>query len=242
MGVGRCAVLVAAYNAAETLGPLLEDVRRHFTGDLILVDDGSTDATGDIGGNLANVVLSHDTNRGKGAALITGFTHLIGEGYQAVVTLDADGQHLPEFIPRFIEMFERTGCDLVLGRREFSIRTTPFLRYFGNVLSSFWISIISGVKVKDSQCGFRLYRLEAIQTQKLATSGFDTETELLFQIRQDGGRIEQVDIPLIYKAGGKSNFKRIWDTLAVTRVIVRHLLNWRRCRSGRGNRAGRSLN
>ena len=163
---------------------------------------------------------------------ITGLTYLKDKGHDVAVTLDADGQHLPECIPQFIARHRETACELVLGRRPFSVRTMPFLRLVGNQLSSFWVSVACRSKILDSQCGFRLYRLAAMRLELLTTRGFDMETEILLQTRRRGGRIEQVEVPLIYTAGGFSHFKQLNDTLKVARVISRYLFG--------GGKGGRS--
>ncbi len=228
--IDRYAVLIAAYNAAETIGAVVTGTRPVSPDRVVVVDDGSTDGTGAIADELADVVLRHEANRGKGAALITGLTYLKDNGYDVAVTLDADGQHPPGWIPEFVAKYQETACELVLGYRSFRLGKMPLLRLLGNRLSSFWVSVACRSKVLDSQCGFRLYKLRTLLLEKLTTHSFDTETEVLLETCRQGGRIEQVEVPLIYKAGG-SHFKQLGDTIAIARVIARYLLGRRRTRT-----------
>lgn len=225
--IDRFAVLIAAYNAAETIGPVVSRIRPFSPDTVVVVDDGSRDGTGAIAEQLADVVLRHEANRGKGAALVTGFTYLRDNGYDAVVTLDADGQHPPELIPKFVARYQETACELVVGCRPFGLGRMPLLRLLGNRLSSFWVSVACRGKVPDSQCGFRLYGLQTLPLEMLTTHGFDTETEILLEMSHQGARMEQVEVPLIYKPGGGSHFNQLGDTIAVTRVIARYLFGKR---------------
>jgi len=228
--IDRFAVLIAAYNAAKTIGAVITGTRPFSPDTVVVVNDGSTDCTGAIADRLADVVLRHEANRGKGAALVTGLIYLRDNGYDVAVTLDADGQHPPELIPKFIARYRETSCDLVLGCRAFGLGRMPLPRLLGNRLSSFWVSVACRSKVPDSQCGFRLYNLRTLPLERLTTHGFDMETEILLETCRRGARIEHVEVPLIYKAGGSSHFNQLGDTLAVTRVIARYLFSKRRTR------------
>jgi glycosyltransferase involved in cell wall biosynthesis len=138
---GQFAVLIAAYNASKTIESVITETRRFWPGAVVVVDDGSRDGTGAAAEELADVVLRHEANRGKGAALVTGLTYLRENGYNVAITLDADGQHPPELIPGFVAKYQETACDLVVGCRPFALRRMPLLRLLGNRLSSFWVSV-----------------------------------------------------------------------------------------------------
>ena len=229
--IDRFAVLIAAYNAAETIGAVVTRTRPFSPDTVVVVDDGSTDGTGAIADQLADVVLRHEANRGKGAALVTGFTYLRDNGYDVTVTLDADGQHPPELIPEFVAKHQEPACELVLGCRPFGLGRMPLLRLLGNRLSSFWVSVACRSKVPDSQCGFRLYNLRTVPLERLTTHGFDTETEILLETCRRGARVEHVEVPLIYKASGSSHFNQLGDTITIARVIARYLFSKRRTRA-----------
>lgn len=235
---GRFAVLVAAYDASKTIESVLTETRRHWPGAVVVVDDGSRDGTGAAAESLADVVLRHEANRGKGAALVTGLNYLRENGYDAAITLDADGQHPPELIPEFVAKYKEASCDLVLGCRPFALRRMPLLRLLGNRLSSFWVSVACGRSISDSQCGFRLYDLRRIPLEKLTAHGFNAETEILLETCRQGGSIEQVKVPLVYD-DSRSHFDQLGDTLAIARVIARYLFSRRRTGTHRKNEAGR---
>ena len=223
----RFAVLIAAYNAASTIEPVLERAKSHSPDVIVVVDDGSADGTQCIANEHADVVLRHQTNLGKGAALITGLGYLQRHGYEAAITLDADGQHSVDSVTDLLARFIEIDCELVLGRRPFALGKMPLLRLLANRLSSFWVSVVCKTKIRDSQCGLRLYKLSAIRLDELTTHGFDTETEILLKTCLCGGRIEQVPTPLIYKPDGQSHFRQLRDTLAIARVIIRCLFGKR---------------
>jgi len=220
------AVLIAAFNAAETIESVIRGTKPHVD-IVVVVDDGSTDETASIASSLADQVLTHDANMGKGASLITGFSWLCERGFDAAITLDADAQHPPSCIPAFIDKYLETGCDLVIGARPFAFRKMPFLRLLANRLSSFWISIACGRKILDSQCGFRLYKISSVPLESLRARGFGLESEILLQMCRAGKRIETIQVPLIYADGG-SHFRSIVDSLRVGRVIARYLFASRR--------------
>ena len=153
----RVAALIPAYQAAPHLGEvLLRLAALEPAPDVLVVDDGSRDATAEVARQFGARVLSFAANRGKGHALLAGFAAL-GD-YDAVVSLDADGQHAPERLPDFVRAAE-AGADLVLGRRERSPDMPP-ARRFANGFSSGWTTWLAGQRVSDSQCGFRLAEVE----------------------------------------------------------------------------------
>jgi glycosyltransferase involved in cell wall biosynthesis len=139
-------------------------------------------------------VLRFAGNRGKGHALIAGFEEL--RDYDAVVTLDADGQHPPECLPDFVSAFVG-GAQLVLGRRLRSPEMPP-LRRFANGFSSTWCSLLAGQRISDSQCGYRLYSREMLEATPVVASRYEVETEMAVRAARLGFRIAEVDIPTVY--------------------------------------------
>lgn len=189
------AALVPAYQAAAHLGEvLLRLAALPAPPRVLVVDDGSRDATAEVARQFGADVLSFAGNRGKGHALLAGFARL--RDFDAVVTLDADGQHPPERVPAFVAAAE-AGADLVLGRRAVSA-DMPALRRFANRFSSGWCSAIAGQRISDSQCGFRLYRREVLERTPVRASRYEVETEMAVRAARRGFRVAEVEVPTVY--------------------------------------------
>ena len=191
----RVAALIPAYQAAAHLGEVLLRIRDLGEPiEVLVVDDGSRDATAEVARQFGARVHSFAANRGKGHALLAGFALLAGR--DAVITLDADAQHPPESIPAFVRAAE-AGADLVIGARE---RTPdmPAARRFANAFSSGWASLLAGQTVADSQCGFRLYRREVLRRTPVSAGRFEFETEIAIRAARLGFRLAHVPIPTVY--------------------------------------------
>ena len=189
------AALVPAYQAAAHLGEVLARLealpnRPH----VLVVDDGSRDATAEVARQFGAEVHSFAANRGKGHALLAGFERL--REFDAVVTLDADGQHPPECLPEFVAAAE-SGADLVLGRRAITDDMPP-ARRFANRFSSAWCSAIAGQPISDSQCGYRLYRRQVLEKTPVRASRYEVETEMAVRAARLGFKVAHVDIPTVY--------------------------------------------
>jgi len=191
----RVAALVPAYQAAAHLGEVLLGLQALAEPPHVLVvDDGSRDATAEVARQFGAELVSFAANRGKGHALLAGFEAL--RAYEAVVTLDADGQHPPECFPAFVAAFE-AGAHLVLGRRAMS-HDMPPLRRFANRFSSGWCSALARQHISDSQCGYRLYSRELTDATPVRASRYEVETELAVRAARLGFPLIEVDIPTVY--------------------------------------------
>src|SRR3990172_5210579 len=176
----KICILIPAYNAESTLGSVL--VRTQPFGlDSIVVNDGSLDETGRIALEYGVHLLEHSSNLGKGAALRTGFRYILEKGYDAIITLDADGQHDPSEIPFLLNVFEKVRPDILIGSRAQEFDRMTFLRRFWNRLGARAIARYCHTDITDSQSGFRLIRAEALTKVEVFTSGFETEMELLIK-------------------------------------------------------------
>jgi len=189
------AALIPAYQAAAHLGEVLLGLAALPSAPHVLVvDDGSRDATSEVARQFGADVHAFAANRGKGHALLAGFERLAE--FDAVVTLDADGQHPPECVPAFVAAAE-AGAELVLGRRAASGAMPP-LRRFANGFSSAWCSAIAGQRISDSQCGFRLYRRAVIAGTPVRASRYEVETEMAVRAARRGYRVAEIEIPTVY--------------------------------------------
>jgi glycosyltransferase involved in cell wall biosynthesis len=213
----RVAALVPAYQAAAHLGEVLLGLGAlEHPPEVLVVDDGSRDATAEVARQFGARVLSFAGNRGKGHALLAGFEAL--SDFDGVVTLDADGQHPPECFPRFVNAHAR-GADLVLGTRA---RTPemPRLRRFANGLASAWAAWLAGQPVSDSQCGYRLYSRRVLEVTPVTPGRYEVETEIAVRAARLGFRLDEVTIPTVY-GEEKSQIRVLRDVPRISGTLVR---------------------
>jgi glycosyltransferase involved in cell wall biosynthesis len=219
-------VLIPAYNAQRTLPQIVVDARKQLE-PVVVIDDGSKDATGAVAEAVGATVLRHEQNRGKGAALKTGFAWALDHGAEAVITLDADGQHLASEIPKFLAQFERGQEDLIIGGRAHLFDHMLPRRRNANRFSSWCISKCSGVPITDSQSGFRLYSARLMRALKLRTDRFDMESEVIVLAGKRGLKVVTIPIELGFVDGiGTSHFKPLKDTLRIAWTVTRARLLW----------------
>ena len=219
----KTAVIIPAYNESESIKKLIEKVKTNIEPQhIFIIDDGSTDGSLDnISENDCNIIR-HPANMGKGKALQTGFKAASEAGYEWGITMDADGQHSPEHIPDFIGKAESGNYSMIAGCRRSDMSGMPRDRKFSNLTTSFLLSLISGRKIPDAQCGYRMYKLDFVNRLRLKTSGFDTENEILLAAFRRKINIGWVDIKTIY-AGEKSHINRAADTLKFIKLIIKYI-------------------
>ena len=219
------AVVVPAFRAARTIAGVIERVQSASPGATVLVvDDGSDDDTAARALAAGAAVASHEHNEGKGRALATGLNAAMAlDGVRYAVTLDADGQHPPEAIPSLLAPLQAGEADLVVGARRRTADVMPKGRRFTNWLSSTLVSRALGVRVPDSQSGYRAMTRDVAQRVRPLNRRYEFETEFLFQAAQQGFRLGAVEIPTVYE-GEDSHFRYVADTLRLCGVFVRH---WR---------------
>src|SRR5579859_3671995 len=214
------AAIIPAYQAAATVGDVVGRVRAVLPGARIyVIDDGSRDATAAAGRAAGAEVLAHAVNRGKGAALRTGVDEAASRGADAVITLDADGQHAPEAIPALLAPLGQGTADLVIGARDRS-GAMPLPRRFSNWLSSAVTSRIGGHAIVDAQSGFRAFRATLARAVRPPESHYDYEAAFLLGALAGGWRVTSVPVPTIY-AGAPSHFGSWSDTERLARVYAR---------------------
>jgi len=214
------AALIPAYRAATTVGGIVSRARRHLE-EVVVVDDGSTDGSGEAARAAGARVLRHSTNLGKGAALATGFAKLLEEGATAIITLDADGQHDPDDIPRFVEAGRRTGADLVVGARADAFAAMSGGRRFGNRFSCAAVRFFRGPSLPDTQCGFRLYSRRFLESASFRRRSYDAEVELLMRAGLGGYAVVSIPVRVPAADGRATSHYRPWlDTYRMCRTVV----------------------
>jgi glycosyltransferase involved in cell wall biosynthesis len=193
-----CAAIIPCLDEEEAVGPLVEAVRRQIPA-VFVIDDGSGDHTAKRAQAAGAVVLRNPVSQGKGAALTAGWTRAKQLGFLWALSLDGDGQHSPEDIHRLLACAERTSAALVVGNRMASASAMPWVRHWVNRVMSRQISKLAGQSLPDSQCGFRLMRLECWARLPIRAEHFEIESEVLFQFALAEMNIQFVPIEVIYK-------------------------------------------
>lgn len=211
--------LIPAYNAAERVGSVIQGITR-YTSEIVVIDDGSNDGTGQIAARNNAIVFTHPYNRGKGAALKTGFAYAIGHLYDAVITLDADGQHNPVYIPSFVNAYAGSGGDLIIGSRIHDIADMPWNRRLSNSITSHLLSSLLKIRIEDSQCGYRLYSRKAMGLPDLKSDRFEFETEAIIAAVRCGLSIRFLPVRVDYGPNFPTHMNPLYDTLRWCRMVL----------------------
>ncbi len=218
----KVCVVIAAYNEGKVIGSVIAGIQRYIKPDdeILVVDDGSADDTSEAARRAGARVVRQEPNQGKGKAIRRGLQEATGD---VVLFIDGDGQDPPEDIPLLLAPMER-GADMVNGSkfigtlREGAI-STP--NYFGNKFMSTLINILFGVRITDSQSGFRAFRRSRLADIRLDASEYEIETEMLIKAIRHGFNIVEVGVTRDRRAAGSTNFKRVRNGLRILGTILR---------------------
>jgi glycosyltransferase involved in cell wall biosynthesis len=212
-------IVIPAYNEERFIGSVVLKARK-FADTVVVVDDGSSDATGEIAGEAGALVERHALNQGKGGALNTGFRKARELGAQIVVVLDGDGQHSPGEIPKLIAPIEKGEADMVIGSRYLDRRSAvPRSRVFGHRVITFLTNFASGRRVTDSQSGFRAFSAHAIDEIAFTSRSFSVESEMQFLANRYSLRLMEVPVIIHYPDTPKRS--AIMQGLLVVNGILR---------------------
>lgn len=218
---GRVLAIIPALNAERTVADVVRGARKEIE-PVLVIDDGSSDRTAEVASAAGAIVLRHEINRGKGAALRTGFAWAQENGFEGVITLDADGQHLPSEIPKFLREREVSGTELIIGGRAHLFAQMLPRRRNANRFSAWCIAKTSGAAITDSQSGFRYYSTSLIRRIPLRATGFDLESEVLVRAGRAGVRIVTIPIDLGFVDGvSTSHYRPLADTLRIAWTVAR---------------------
>ena len=206
----RVAAVIPAFNEAAAIARVVAGIRG-IVDQVFVVDDGSEDETAIRAAEAGAVVLRHERNSGKGNAVRTGLTKVLEGPFTHVLLLDGDMQHLPTEAATLITTAANSGADAVLGERRFFRENMPASRYHANRLGSVVLSWFIGVRLRDTQCGFRIFRLDSLRRLRLRATGYEIETEMLVKVRRRGGRLASVPITAVY-GNEQSKLRPVRDT------------------------------
>jgi len=216
----RGAIAIPAFEAAASVGDVVRRARP-FASEVLVVDDGSADGTARAAEAAGARVLRHERNLGKGRALRTAFRDLFAAGHECVVTIDADGQHLPEQTPALLARFDE-GFDLVVGDRTHLFEGMHAVRRTSNACSSWVISAVAGRTLPDVQCGFRVYGRRMIEAIGFPETRFEAESAAMVRAVRYGFRVGWVPIDLGFVDGRTTSHYRPWiDSVRIAIAVTR---------------------
>lgn len=216
----KCCVIIPTYNNSGTLSKVIGDVLEYIS-DVIVVNDGATDNTPQILKGFGDHihVIEHGRNQGKGIALRDAFKYALKGGYNYAITVDSDGQHFAEDLPRFLEEIEKEPGSIIIGARNMSQENVPGKSSFGNKFSNFWFYVDTGIKLTDTQSGYRLYPIRKMEGIRYITSRFEFEVEVIVKAAWKGINVKNIPIRVHYEPGKKriSHFRPFTD---FTRISI----------------------
>jgi glycosyltransferase involved in cell wall biosynthesis len=208
--------IIPAYNEEQRITPVVVGALEHIP--VLVIDDGSQDGTTRAAQEAGAQVIQQIPNQGKGVALRRGFQEALDAGYEAVITLDADGQHDAGEIPSFLEMFNKQKSDLIIGKRDFNL--IPPVRRLANSLGRWSFSWAVGQSIPDNQSGYRLLNRRMMEAVlKSDETGFEFEVEMIVICIQLGYSLDWVPIETIYRDEG-SHIHPLRHTLEFTRMVL----------------------
>lgn len=214
--------VIPVFNHAGTLRQVVEQTLGVLP-DVLVVDDGSSDEGLDVLDGLDVNTVRHDSNQGKGAAILTAIEYASRHVFSHIITIDADGQHDPADIDQFLPVLEACPESIVVGSRDFSGPNIPASSRFGRSFSNFWLRVQTGAKVSDVQCGFRAYSVAVVKSLKLRERRYSFEVEVLVKAAWAGFSLSEVDISVYYpqKEDRISHFHALKDNLRITALNTR---------------------
>jgi glycosyltransferase involved in cell wall biosynthesis len=221
ISTGRVAVIIPAYNEERFIGSVVLKAR-HYSDNVIVVDDGSQDQTAVVAATAGAYVIKHEVNQGKGGALNTGFAYAQALRADVIVTIDADGQHDVEEIGAVVDPVLTGEADLVIGSRYLVKNSNvPTHRVIGHKAFNFITNQVSGTAVTDSQSGFRAFSPHCLSKLTFSSNGFSVESEMQFIAREHALKLVEVPITIYYHDAPK---RSVWaHGLAVLNGIL-HLV------------------
>jgi len=223
-------VIIPAYLEEARIRRVVESVLQYVQ-PVIVVDDGSPDRTAAEAFSAGAIVIKHEKNLGKGAALNTGFAYAVQQKFAYVITMDADGQHLPGDIPCFVNEYRRAGVSVLVGNRMADPGGMPLVRKLTNIFMSWYLSRQMGQHVPDTQCGFRLYAAQILPHLATESSRYAAESETLLRVAAQNIKIGSVPVKVIYR-DEKSKIRPFRDTI---RFFVMIWSFRRKLKSGRSS-------
>ena len=230
----RCCVIIPTYNNAGTLASVIDEALEYCS-DIIVVNDGCTDGTAQIISSFGERIrsLTQERNQGKGVALQCGMAYAQRLGFRYAITMDSDGQHYPSDIQKFAEAIGNNPGTLLVGARDLNADGMPGKNTFANRFSNFWFRLETGIRLEDTQSGFRAYPLDKISLgSHLLTGGYEFELEMLVFTAWRGIPVKNIPVRVYYPPEGErvSHFRPFRDFTKISilnTLLVLYCLLWR---------------
>jgi len=215
----KVCILVPTFNNAKTLTALIRDLQV-FNTEIFIVNDGSTDDTERILNLFPQIhMISYSPNRGKGFALRKGFRAAIKKGFDYAISIDSDGQHFAKDIPSFLNVLEKNPGSLIIGARNMDQSSVPAKSSFGHRFSNFWFQVETGIRLPDTQSGYRLYPIARLQSMVLVTRRFEFEIEVIVRAAWKG--IPVISVPVsVYYAPPEERVSHFRPFIDFTRISI----------------------
>ena len=213
-------VCIPAFNEGKVIDNVIKDCLK-FSDKVVVCDDGSIDNTYEVADAAGAEVIRHEKNIGKGEALRSLFKFACHSNYDTIVTIDGDGQFLPEEIPKLVKNIEENKSDIVVGYRFNNTRDMPEYRKFGNKMLDRMTNMVEELSVRDTQSGFRAYSKKVIENIDFKMKGFGSDAEILIDATKKGFRISEEKITVIYDTGAKTSTK---NPISHTGEVISSLL------------------
>ncbi len=220
----KIVAIIPSYNVEATLGNVIDEIR-NIVSEIIVINDGSSDNTRKIAEEKGVRVIEHSKNMGLGSALRTGFEEALKHDFDAVITIDGDGQHEGEDIKKIVEYYKKNNCPVIIGsrlknRKEWE--NFPKLRLMGNLIMTFLTNLSCGKKATtDSQSGLRLIERGVLKKLNLKSKRMEISSELILEINRNRYSISELPIKAIYRKE-KSNYKVVLDSLRILSLVITH--------------------
>ena len=214
-------VLIPAYNEEKNVSRVASEAKSLGFPTLV-VDDGSSDGTAEEIKRIGVDILTTDVNQGKGAASRRGFEWFLTRNYEALVMMDADGQHDPKELDLFVEALQNSANGMIVGDRMANPRGMPWIRRATNRFMSWILSAIAGQRIPDSQCGYRALKRGVVEKMELRTTRFEIESEILLEAARLGFPIGSVPIQCVY-ANEHSSIHPFRDTVRFFKFLFQYL-------------------
>jgi len=214
----KVAVLIPTYNNEQTLSDVIRSVQE-YSEDIIVVNDGSTDSTAELLQKFQQInLVSYMPNRGKGYALRKGFRRAVELGYDYVITIDSDGQHFAEDLPKFLHALQDHPAAIIMGVRNMEQAGVPGKSNFGHKFSNFWFWVETGIKMNDTQSGYRLYPVRLLSDTNFITWKFEFEIEVMVRSVWKGVDMAEVPVKIFYAPSENrvSHFRPFQDFTRIT--------------------------